>query len=237
MKNFLFKLLDFCIPTWCTVCGHYDWMSSKMGVCKSCAPYNQSSIQSEKFCLVCKSEMQTEVCGYCDSRNIFFSELFFLRFRERKEKDLLQKVKFSEERILSNYFRLGLGKFIKIWKQYHIHTVVPLPSNRQTWRERPFHVCFPVFSYLKRRMDIPTQSLLIKTSSELQSGKSFRKRFLHARFAFSIHPEWEGRLSGNYLLVDDLFTTGASLNEAARVLLENGAEKVYGLTLLRGKSI
>ena len=46
--------------------------------------------------------------------------------------------------------------------------------------------------------------------------------------------ESKNTLSGNVLLVDDIFTTGATMNEASRILLENGAEKVYLLTLLRG---
>ena len=73
----------------------------------------------------------------------------------------------------------------------------------------------------------------------LASGKKshhyFRERFIHARNAFDIKKEYSRSLSGNYLLVDDVFTTGATINEIAKILLQNGAERVDVLVLVKGK--
>ncbi|MBU1156811.1 MAG: ComF family protein, partial [Proteobacteria bacterium] len=58
--------------------------------------------------------------------------------------------------------------------------------------------------------------------------------------AFALAPAWQGRLEGAWvLLVDDVFTTGATVNECAKVLKQAGAERVEVLTLVRavgGKS-
>jgi len=79
-------------------------------------------------------------------------------------------------------------------------------------------------------------SLLEKVSSEKQSEKAFEDRFFHARYSFAIQKNYKELLSGNVLLIDDIFTTGASMNEASRILLENGARKVYLLVLLKGET-
>jgi competence protein ComFC len=75
---------------------------------------------------------------------------------------------------------------------------------------------------------------LSKVSKQKQGDQSYRQRFIHARYSMEILKESEDTISGNVLLVDDIFTTGATMNEASRILLENGAEKVYLLNLLRG---
>jgi len=233
--KFLDDLLNYFLPLGCEICGKYDWASSKLRVCKACAsPLNLHKLEN-KVCPVCKSILLSEKCEYCNSRNIFFTEIFYLRFREKKEKELLQALKFHEAKQISNYFRLGIGKFLSRLKKLELVAVIPLPSNQKTIRFRPYHVCHSLFPYLEKKLNIPIINLLIKKSHELQSGKTYRNRFFHARFAFEIKKEYSNKLKGNYLILDDLFTTGASLNECARILLENGADKVYGLTLLKGK--
>ena len=84
-------------------------------------------------------------------------------------------------------------------------------------------------------MGIKVINPLFKKSKDLQSGKNFRERFIHARNAFDIKKEYSRSLSGNYLLVDDVFTTGATINEIAKILLQNGAERVDVLVLVKGK--
>lgn len=233
--NLIEKVLNFCIPIPCVICGERDWVSSKLGVCKACAfPINRLELD-ESHCAVCKSPLISEQCEFCESRNLFFTEFFYLRMREKREKELLQALKFQEAKRVSNYFRLGVGKFIPLWKELQFTAIVPIPSNKKTIRDRPYHVCHSLFPYLERKLNSPIIKMLIKTSKELQSGKTYRNRFFHARFAFEMDKRFAQSLKGNYLILDDLFTTGASLNEGARILLENGAEKVYGFTFLRGK--
>ena len=77
--------------------------------------------------------------------------------------------------------------------------------------------------------------MLNKVSKENQSGRTYRERFIHAYSSMEIKPEFENKLSGNILLIDDVFTTGATMNETSRILLKNGAEKIYLLALLRGE--
>jgi ComF family protein len=151
------------------------------------------------------------------------------------EKEIIQKIKFGNSPYLSNYFRLGLKRLLPSLKNKEYAGLVTIPSNRGTIRKRPIPVCLPVTSLIQKQLQINSINPFQKKSKELQSGKSFRDRFLHAQNAFEIKNTFINSLRGNYLLVDDVFTTGATINEIAKILLMNGAEKVDVLVLVKGK--
>lgn len=148
---------------------------------------------------------------------------------------MIQKIKFGNVPYLSNFFRIGLRKFLPGFKRMNFANIVIIPSNKKTLRKRPLPVCYPVIQFLEKSLRIRTISPFYKKSQELQSGKSFRERFIHAQNAFALKNEFIHSFRGNYLLVDDVFTTGATINEIAKILLQNGAENVEVLVLVKGK--
>lgn len=240
----LSKVLHFFFPLNCYFCGREDFYSIRTGVCKGCGFSDHKPCRttlkfyensSSKICFTCSTFLEGENCNFCTSRNIFFTKLFFIRFRTSKEKEILHAIKFDERKFLSNYLRIGILCHLKNLQALNLQGLVTVPSNQSSMRKRPYHVCEPVLKKLQRILKVPILPALVKNSKDLQSGKTFLNRFLHARFAFSICEEFTQKLKGNYLLIDDLFTTGASINECARILLENGASQVYALTLLKVK--
>ena len=65
-----------------------------------------------------------------------------------------------------------------------------------------------------------------------QSQRGYSDRFIQIRNSIEIIPEFKGLTYTNYLLVEDIFTTGATANEVARLLKMNGAKKVILLSML-----
>ncbi|MCE9502096.1 MAG: hypothetical protein K8R21_16570 [Leptospira sp.] len=160
--------------------------------------------------------------------------MYFIRERNIQEKEIIQKIKFKNEPYLSGYFRIGIrGIFSDIIKNYSSFRITVAPSHKKTVSGRPYHSCSSILDYARRSVTTTVEQPIEKISGELQSGKTFRERFLHARHAFRIKSEFVNRLSGNWLLVDDVFTTGASINEISRLLKENGAENVIALVMAK----
>jgi predicted amidophosphoribosyltransferase len=84
------------------------------------------------------------------------------------------------------------------------------------------------------------QGLLIKTrdTTETKTKTTYQERRDNLAGAFSIHPALSETFAKKYagkrvLVVDDVFTTGSTMNECAKVLLEAGIKKVDGLVLVR----
>jgi competence protein ComFC len=227
-------LLDFLVPMRCSICGRKDILSKKVSVCRKCfVPEKPEGRVNE--CPVCKTALVEGNCVYCTTRNVFFTELFYIRTRNLLEKKLIHRVKFGNEPNISNFFRIGLNRTIRSILHRKFTSIVYIPSGKKTRKERPYYFCDPIIQKLTKKMRIPTICPFEKVSGELQSGKSYMDRFLHASRAFEITEPYKNNLQGVHLLVDDIFTTGATVNELSKLLLMNGATEVYLLMLTRVK--
>jgi len=218
----------------CTFCGGYDRYSSRLQICRSCLPKIKDDHKSKR-CKVCQSLVIDISCDFCGSRNIFFERMEYLYLRDSFHKDIINRIKFGDQPYLNNYFRLGLNKKWKTFNFPRFTFFCSIPSNASTLKKRPISPISSVEYILNQRYGIIKEEFLIKISGENQSGKSYPDRFFHARNSMKIKEKFMGKISGNVLLVDDIFTTGATMNEASRILMENGANAVYLLALLRGE--
>ncbi len=112
--------------------------------------------------------------------------------------------------------------------------IVPVPLHPRRLRERGYDQSLLLAENLEGRLGIPlARDVLIRhrhTPSQARS-KSVLERRRNMEGAFHATP---GRLEGkNLVLVDDVCTTGATLNACARALKEAGARSVWGVTLAR----
>lgn len=133
-----------------------------------------------------------------------------------------------------------LADTISDFAQKHIRAeevdlVVPVPLHPAKLRERQFNQSELLAAYLAKRMDRPLAANGVKRIKYTlpQTDLKREERFKNMRGAFLVkktHPFSDKRI----LLIDDVFTTGATLNECAKALKSAGAGKVTALTLARG---
>lgn len=113
---------------------------------------------------------------------------------------------------------------------------VPLHWYRQNWRG--FNQAVEVGKLIAREMDwrIQTELLIRKKVTVPQAGLGAKLRVRNTRGVFAVNPSSSSHDLSSYpaiLLFDDVWTTGSTMKEAARVLKRAGARKVYGLTIAR----
>jgi len=112
-------------------------------------------------------------------------------------------------------------------------TYVPLYPTRE--RHRTYNQAGTLARGLSARLGVPLGRGLLRrvraTASQTELSAAARRSNVRGAFR-AVHPRWiEGR---RFLLVDDVMTTGATVNEVSRVLKEAGAVGVYVVTLARG---
>jgi competence protein ComFC len=119
--------------------------------------------------------------------------------------------------------------------------LVPVPLHRSREQEREFNQSWELCQRLSRLTGIPAAKALMRTratDSQVRLGREERLKNLRGVFAMKKTRFWQPKLDlqgCRILLVDDVFTTGATTNECARVLRrEGGAEKVVVITTTRG---
>ncbi|HXO60385.1 MAG TPA: ComF family protein [Candidatus Acidoferrales bacterium] len=117
---------------------------------------------------------------------------------------------------------------------FQADVVVPVPLHRQRERKRGYNQAAPIAKPLAKQLGLPYKSVLL-TRIRPRPDKhllSFEERWESVRGAFATRP---GSQVDNLrvLLVDDVMTSGATLDSCAKVLREAGARSVIGLTVAR----
>lgn len=112
--------------------------------------------------------------------------------------------------------------------------VTPVPLHRWRLLRRRYNQAAILARFLAAEKDIAfAPDLLVRArATESQGHKTKRERAINVRGAFSVHPAYD--VAGLcVVLIDDVMTSGATLEECARVLLQAGAREVRALTLAR----
>ncbi|MEE8552373.1 MAG: ComF family protein [Desulfobacterales bacterium] len=132
--------------------------------------------------------------------------------------------------------------FISFWEKNSVDLIIPVPLHVKKFRMRGFNPSFllvrdwaTIAAMLNDELpDIPVARDVLerRTWTEPQTGLGRKKRLENVKNAFSINDH--SKIAGKrVLLVDDVFTTGATANECAKVLLNGGVGHVDVLTLAR----
>ena len=114
--------------------------------------------------------------------------------------------------------------------------IVPTPLHRLRLAERRFNQAALLAAPIARESAVPLETLVLERvkATAPQVGLSRAQRAENLSGAFRVDPGFAGRIAGaNVVLVDDVLTTGATANAAARALLRAGAARVDLLVFAR----
>ncbi|MBI4550369.1 MAG: ComF family protein [Candidatus Omnitrophica bacterium] len=148
-------------------------------------------------------------------------------------KTLLHQIKFEGKRPLINLFAEALAGFADAGELPAFDSAVPVPLDEKRLRERGFNQSEVLASLLAAGLELPVRRSLKKIrATPPQSSLNRKKRLENLSGSFSVAEP--ARVQGKrVLLVDDIYTTGATANECARTLLAAGARSVHCFTLVR----
>ena len=141
-----------------------------------------------------------------------------------KMQDYLHRYKFMHDVVLAKVFRNQLRKSLS--KRQEI--IVPIPIHAQKLKERTFaHI-----DELLKAANIPYKHLLEKLTFETQAQKSREER-INTPQLFKLKQNSSVK-NKDIILVDDIITTGTTIQHAKNLLLQEGAKSVKAFTLIRG---
>ncbi|MET3697658.1 competence protein ComFC [Bacillus oleivorans] len=141
-------------------------------------------------------------------------------------KEIISQYKFRGDYALANIFKRGIN--LKI-KQLKPDLIVPIPLSKERLQERGFNQAEGI---LIEAGGLTFSSLLTRQHSEKQSKKARDERLLQENIF-----QWSSDQSitdKSVLILDDIYTTGATIRHAAKILKYYGAKEVLSLTIARG---
>jgi len=235
-------ILDLIFPIECAGCG-----KKNVWLCGEC--FSRLKLQNVPHCFNCKTATSfSKTCTKCKKHHFLDGVWAAGKYSDKTLKKLIKTMKYSLvlavapilANYLSCYFKELLSDFnnkdkkIRTLENLKNAIVVPIPLHDKRLRWRGFNQSLEIAKTFTANLDLELDSLnLIKTKhtkpqAKLKTGK--RKENLRNSFV------WKGQnlAKKNIILIDDVSTSGSTLDECAKILKENGADEVWGLVVAQG---
>ncbi len=230
MKKFLQKLCSILFPPdlKCIICGKELADPNRKCVCEECETKLPYIVHP---CERCGEEVVGEgrFCEACKYVKRDFDKCYSVFNYDGDAKKLVFKLKYENGKWLAGYMAKYLSDLIVSRNiNYDIVTFVPVCKKRK--RSRGYNQAELLAEKVAHDMHTDCKSLLerIKTTPS-QVKLDFKDRLENIKDAFIVNlgENVKGKI---VLIIDDVLTTGATLNECAKTLKKAGAKEVIGLT-------
>lgn len=234
-------ILSVFFPAGCRICDKLLTRASRVPICEECLASFEAP--PEKKCELCgqplagmtEAEAEPVVCRACQQKVYAFERARSFGIYDGPLARAILLLKWERIEPLGAWFAQRLAEIAG--REAELLTgdvVVPVPLHRDRERQRGYNQAGLVSKPLARKLGLPHQSVLLMRTRPRPNKQvlSFEERWESVRGAFATRP---GSQVDNkrVLLVDDVMTTGATLDACARALLESGAKSVIGLTVAR----
>lgn len=237
IKNIGKKLLDWLYPARCVFC---DCLLEKREnyLCSQCRGHMPEPIR-EPRCKKCSKPLESEEKEYCydctEYQHSYDRGLAVFAYRDPM-KEALMRFKFHGRKEYGEF----LGKLLCMYgktflQQTKPQVIIPVPVHRKKKNRRGYNQAEVLAAAVSRGFSIPIRTDLVLrrkfTKAQKELNRKERKRNLKQAF----YVKNEVKDYQTVLIVDDIYTTGSTVNAIAEKLKNQGVQKVYFLVLCIGK--
>jgi ComF family protein len=237
VKRLLNDVCDIVFPPRCLSCAE-NTLSAKETFCSSCL--GKIRFISGSLCPICgmpffASPAQSHICGNCLENRPFYTQARAMAGFETIIMDAIHKFKYGRNITVGAALASCMADFSFPDFNYSKYSLlIPVPLHIKRLRERGFNQSLLLARKLGKKHRLPVNFSLLKrhkfTLTQTGLNKTEREKNIKGAFAVADIQKIRGK---NIILIDDVYTTGATINECAKVLLKAGAEQVAVLTLAR----
>ena len=232
----LSHLLNFLFPPQCLICS--AGVAATGTLCLDC--WQQVQFIAEPYCECCGLPFdyalgKGALCGEClRERPLYGRARAVFRYNEHS-KALVLKLKYADQLHLAAVYGTWLGNFGKELVAVS-DVIIPVPLHYWRFIGRRYNQAALLAGALKKHSGLPVlpDGLRRTRATQPQPGLTRKQRQDNVKGAFAVHPRHSAAIKGkNILLIDDVMTTSATINQCAKALLKAGAIQVNVLTLAK----
>ena len=234
IKEFISKILNklYVRDYRCIICNreiHHDSRYSMCDKCRNALPFIKNP------CVKCGGDIASgHVCTNCKSNMPIFEKNIVALNYVSPITTLIYKLKYEN----AQYLARPLGQILVdtyIESDYNIDYIIPVPIHTNRRKSRGYNqveLLLPAFD----KINIPYYTDIVERIIDTphQTGLSRKDRLTNLDGSFKVIDKKQVK-GKSILIIDDVYTTGATLNELSKVLYKAKAKTVYCMSLAHGK--
>jgi len=207
----IFKIiLNLFYPRRCPLCKMWLSVLSEIPLCKDCLG-------------------KLEFKSYED--DVGRIKLYSCSKYEGEIRELIHEFKYEKDIELGKFLAKIFVSKIDLEKLKNFDLVVPIPLHKNKLEERGFNQSEIFASFISKKLNLRMKRILIKKFETLPQAELKKEdRLKNVKGVFEVRKKLNGE---NIILVDDVYTTGATLKEAFKILKSNGAGRIVFVTFSR----
>ena len=233
ISQFTSKLKDICFPITCCNCGK---IVDSEGLCLEC--WKKIKWIDDPKCKICGVPFEIDIhalCPACIKKKPHFDKAISVFEYNDFSKGIILKFKHSDATYIVRQLSIWLLRVSKDIADDSL-IIIPVPVHFFKRLKRKYNQSELLAQRLGKLKGIPYEPRILRKEKHTlqQEGLSRNIRLKNVNGSFGIDPKFSHLLSGkNVILVDDVLTTGATVNECSKILKKYGAEKVFVITAAR----
>ncbi|MBU1043633.1 MAG: ComF family protein [Candidatus Omnitrophica bacterium] len=239
IKQGIRRVIDLIYPRFCVFCHSKLNSNSDYNLCSQCA-LEINPIKAP-FCLKCGakldqlSQIRYNGCNRCSNKKYHFDQVLSACKYKGMVKHCIHLFKYKRKRKTKNILSDILIRFLnENFCPKNIDLITAVPLHKHKLRDRGFNqsdlIADKISTALGIESSLDNLCRIKKTVSQVTLNAQQRQLNILGAFSCKNPEEFKNK---RILLIDDIFTTGSTLDECARVLKQSGAKEVTCLTIAR----
>lgn len=229
------KIIKLLWPEICPFCGDVY----RNGICPACESKLNLLRITQPRCMKCGKPVrrhEQEYCRDCEGKKHHFDSGRALWLHKPPVSQSIYQFKYHNQREFGKYYaREMVRQYSGLIREWNPDFIIPIPLHKRRRRKRGFNQSQIMADEIGKLMDIPVDATVLKrvryTNPQKILDPLSRQKNLHNAFKV------EGNV--NYMhtviIIDDIYTTGNTLDEAAKTLKNAGVQNVFFLTVSIGQ--
>lgn len=237
---FVNYLFDFFFSSFCPICKGQAFKDGYSYSCQDCLA--QLAWVKGARCKLCGISMSgiefgPLTCSNCRDENLLFDEGRCMFRMEEISRNIIHDIKYHGARMILRDMPIWLRHSPGFHEFLEGAVLVPVPLHRRRLKKRGFNQSLWIAKALRKCVgeSVSVEDALIRrknTPTQTELDRNERKR--NVKNAFALKPRNDLTDKDRIILIDDVFTTGATLNSCTQVFIDHGFDKISIATLGHG---
>lgn len=244
ITSFSKNLLNFLLPPTCHICKLPIKEYNNPYICRFC--WEKIKFIEEPVCPCCGIPFKSNVtlikspdflCGECRKKKRYFTKAIAVGVYEGTLSEAIHIFKYQKKQAIAEHLNAMITDVL-LQRLAGTDIIIPVPLHKKRLNERGFNQSLLIAHYLSKRLCIPLSIDGLQrvrwTRPQIELSKDERLKNVRGAFAIGAGLKPVSTIKDKMvILVDDVYTTGATVNECSKVLRKAGASEVVVFTLAR----